>query len=89
MTHAQQQALLRKHLAAFFKHQRAATAALAEITAICLCETEGNPLNSAIQGEDALRAYAAGKGAAPFEAGELDATIEAAKATLETSGYVI
>lgn len=58
MTHTQQQAALRKQIAAFIRNQRAATAALREITAIALCETEGNPLDSALRGEESILRYA-------------------------------
>lgn len=82
MTNTQQQAALRKQIAAFIRHQQAATAALQQITAIALCETEGNPLDSALRGEDAILGYAR-------TTGDLAATIDAAADALHAVGHVV
>jgi hypothetical protein len=82
LTHAQQRAALRKAIAAFLRHQQAATAALQAVTAIALCETEGNPLDSALRGEDAVLGYA-------NATGDLCGTIEAAEQALRASGHIV
>ena len=89
MTHAQQRSLLKKHVAAFLKHQQEATNALREIAAIGLLENEGNPLVSPIAGEDMLCYYIAGEGPMPFMSGDFNATIDDAKLALENIGYVV
>jgi hypothetical protein len=82
LTHRQQKARLARHIAAFIRHQQAATAALREVTAIALCETDGNPLTSALRGEDAIAGYIG-------EAHPLGDVIDDAKAALDCSGHVI
>lgn len=82
LTHAQQRAELRKALKAFMQHQAKATAALQAITGIALAETEGNPLDAALRGEEAVLGYAG-------MAIDLQATIEAAAQALEMSGHIV
>jgi len=81
-THLQQKAILRRHLASFLRHQKAATAALQSIVEIGLCENEGNPLDSALRGEDVILAYA-------NMTGDLAATIDAASAALDSAGHIV
>jgi len=93
MTQHQQRALLKKYIAAFLKHQRAATFALRQINEICL--NEGDPVyyyDNAIniQGEESLRNYAAGEtGPAPFVPGEFLAVIEDAQDVIATNNRIV
>jgi len=85
MTHAQQKALLKKHIKAFLKHQRKATLALREITEIGLLENEGNPWVSPISGEASLQSYSNNA----FQSGEVEDTINDAQIALNNSMIII
>ena len=75
-------------VAEFLQHQIKATAALQEINAICLLENEGNPLSSAIQGEDMLRQFAR-LGGTMLKPGAFCDIVDEAKKTLDANGYVV
>ena len=72
----------------FLLAQVRATKALQEINAICLLENEGNPLPSAIQGEDEL-IYFARKGNMIIKPGAFSDIVDEAKKTLDANGYVV
>jgi len=58
LTHARQQAILRKHLNAFVKAQAKANEALQAINEIASLESEGNPLVYRLIGTEAVFNYA-------------------------------
>lgn len=89
MTHDQQRKQLFMLIRIYLDTQRTATTTLRAINQIGLCENEGNPLNSAIQGEDALRAYATIEGVNPFIPGEFQTAIDEAKKSLDANGYIV
>jgi hypothetical protein len=96
MTINEQKEILRGHVLAFLEHQRQATIALRAINEIGLLENEGNPFESAIQGEDSLRNLSAkrigrnGDYSSPvFESGEFMEVIEDAKQAIEANGYIV
>lgn len=93
MTIKQQNQILRKHVIAFLKHQRAATLALQAINEIGLRENEGNPYRHPIQGEDMLRYASTGDGVpafhAPFVPGEFSDVIEQAQNAINANAYIV
>jgi len=84
LTRQAQSAILRKHLNAFVKAQAKATAHLQAINEIALCENEGNPLSSALQGTHSVVGFAGCHD--PMEVG-LNDTLENARQALDASGF--
>lgn len=84
LTRQAQSAILRKHLRAFVKAQTKATEALRAVTEIAMCENDGNPLSSALQGSASVVGFAGCP--QPFEVG-LNDTLEQARQALDASGY--
>lgn len=96
MTIKEQKQILRGHVLAFLEHQRQATIALRAINEIGLLENEGNPFESAIQGEDSLRCLSAkgigrnGDYSSPvFESGEFSDVIADANQAIQANGYIV
>jgi len=89
LTHRQQQAAARRAVAAFLRHQKAATAALQELTAIGLLENDGNPMTRPLQGEDAVRYFTARGQQDTFLPGDLCDTIDAGKQALDAAGHIV
>ena len=84
LTRQAQSAILRKHLRAFVKAQAKATEALRAINEIALCENDGNPLSSALQGTGSVVGFA---GCPDCYDLSVNHTLEQARQALDASGY--
>lgn len=85
LTRQAQARILRKHLANFAIAQRKATEALRAINEIALCENDGNPLDSALQGTEAVTCFA-GFHYAPASA-KINALLTEAQQALNASSH--